>query len=125
MLKMGWVMIGTDEPKTLVDFYKKVLGEPTWADDAYTGWGTADSGFMIGYHSEVKGHNEMPGRFIVNFETPDVQGEFARIKELGAVVVREPYKPGGDADQMEMWLATFEDPDGNYIQLASPMPAPQ
>ena len=50
--------------------------------------------------------------------------EFARVKELGASVVREPYRPGGDGDAPEMWLATFEDPDGNYFQLASPMPAP-
>ena len=32
----------------------------------------------------------------------------------------EPYQPGGDASGM--WLATFEDADGNYFQLASPMP---
>src|SRR5512132_492215 len=30
---------------------------------------------MIGPHSEVKGRNEMPGRIIVNFETPNVRGE--------------------------------------------------
>ena len=125
MLKIGWVMIGSEEPKALTDFYKEVLGEPAWSDDAYTGWGTADSGFMIGYHSEVKGRNETPGRIILNYETPDVQGEFERIKGLGGGVVAEPYKPGGEGNQVEMWLATFEDPDGNYFQLASPMPAPQ
>jgi predicted enzyme related to lactoylglutathione lyase len=48
-------------------------------------------------------------------------GEFDRIKGLGATVEHEPYQPG-DGD--EMWLATFEDPDGNFFQLASPMPAP-
>jgi Glyoxalase-like domain len=62
-----------------------------------------------------------PGRIIVNFETPDVQSEFDRIKGLGARVEHEPYQPG---DGGEMWLATFEDPDGNFFQLASPMSAP-
>jgi predicted enzyme related to lactoylglutathione lyase len=34
-------------------------------------------------------------------------------------VVREPYDPsGGDGD---MRIATFADPDGNYVQLMSPM----
>lgn len=122
MLKLGWVMIGSDDPKAMADFYGKVLGEPSWKDDAYVGWMTGDGGLMIGAHSEVKGRNEMPGRIILNFEAPDVPGEFERIKGLGAVVVREPYQPGGGAD--EMWLATLEDPDGNYFQLASPMPAP-
>ena len=42
------------------------------------------------------------------------------LADLGVTVVQEPYQPGGAP---EMWLATFEDPDGNYFQLASPMPA--
>jgi len=32
--------------------------------------------------------------------------------------VREPYNPGGAPDGL---IATFEDPDGNYFQLMSPM----
>jgi hypothetical protein len=34
---------------------------------------------------------------------------------------REPYQPGPAGG--EMWLGTLADPDGNYFQLASPMPA--
>lgn len=120
MLNFNSVMIGSEDPKPLSDFYTKVLGKPSWEDDGFVGWQTAGGGLMIGAHSEVKGRNQVPGRIILNFETPDVQGEFERIKGLGATVAHEPYQPGGGAD---MWLATFEDPDGNYFQLASPMPA--
>jgi predicted enzyme related to lactoylglutathione lyase len=119
MLSFNNVMIGSEEPKALSDFYTKVLGKPGWEDSAYVGWQAGSGSLMIGAHSEVKGRNETPGRIILNFETPDVQGEFERIKGSGAIVVREPYQPGGAPD---MWLATFEDPDGNYFQLASPMP---
>jgi predicted enzyme related to lactoylglutathione lyase len=113
------VMLGSDNPEALVEFYTKVLGEPGFRDQAYAGW-QAGSGFlMVGAHSEVKGRNESPGRIIVNFETPDVQGEFERIKGLGAAVEHEPYQPDGGQG---MWLATFGDPDGNLFQLASPMP---
>ena len=122
MLNLNTVMIGSDDPKTLSDFYTKVLGNPTWEDDAYVGWQAGSSWLMIGAHSEVKGRNEMPGRIMLNFETPDVKGEFERIKGLGAGVQQEPYQPGGDGAP-EMWIATFDDPDGNYFQLASPMPA--
>ena len=123
MLTLNTVMIGSDDPKSLSEFYTKVLGKPGWEDSAYVGWQAGSSWLMIGEHSEVKGRNEMPGRIILNFETPDVKGEFDRIKGLGAAVQQEPYQPGG-VDAPEMWIATFEDPDGNYFQLASPMPAP-
>jgi predicted enzyme related to lactoylglutathione lyase len=55
---------------------------------------------------------------IWNIETPDVKGEFERLKGAGASVVREPYQP---REGMEMWIATFSDPDDNYFQLMSPM----
>jgi predicted enzyme related to lactoylglutathione lyase len=121
MLNLTTVMICSEDPQALSAFYTKVLGEPGWQDSGYVGWQAGSATLMIGPHSEVKGRNEMPGRIIVNFETPDVQGEFERIKGLGTTVEHEPYQPG-DGD--DMWLATFEDPDGNFFQLASPMPGP-
>ena len=121
MLNLSTIMIGSEDPKASGEFYTKVLGKPGWEDSGYTGWQAGNAMLMIGPHSEVKGRNEMPGRIMLNFETPDVKLEFERIKGLGVTVEREPYQPGGGAP--DMWLATFEDPDGNYFQLASPMPA--
>jgi len=120
MLNMTTVMIYSEDPKPLADFYTKVLGEPMWEGNGFVGWQAGSGMLMTGPHSEVKGRNEMPGRIIVNFETPDVPGEFERIKALGAKVEQEPYHPG---EEDEGWLATFEDPDGNFFQLATPMPA--
>ena len=121
MLSLTTVMIYSEDPKPLTDFYTKLLGEPAWAEGGYAVWQAGHGSIMTGPHSEVKGRNEMPGRIIVNFETPDVKGEFERIKALGAKVEREPYNPEGDGE--DMLLATFEDPDGNFFQLATPMPA--
>ncbi len=121
MLNLTTVMIYSEDPAPLNAFYTKVLGEPAWENSGYVGWQAGNATLMTGPHSEVKGRNETPGRIIVNFETPDVKGEFARIKALGAKVEREPYSPEGEGE--EMWLATFEDPDGNFFQLATPMPA--
>ena len=119
MLNLNTVMINTEDTKELAAFYTKVLGKPEWEDGVYIGWRAGSSYLMIGPHSEVKGRNEMPGRIIVNFEAADVKKEFTRIKAAGATVVQEPYHPG---EEPTMTLATFEDPDGNYFQLASPMP---
>src|SRR5688572_7179773 len=115
-LNLNTVMLGSDDPKALSDFYTKVLGEPGWTDSSYTGWQVGSAWLMIGGHDQVKGRNDMPGRIMMNFETPDVKAEFKRIKDLGATVVAEPYEPGAG-----MWMATFEDPDGNYFQLALPV----
>ena len=120
MLSLNTVMICSEDPQGLSAFYTKVLGEPGWQDGGYVGWQAGNGMLMIGAHSDVKGRNDMPGRIILNFETPDFDSEFERIKGLGATVEHEPYQPGDSAG--DFWLATFEDPDGNYFQLASPMP---
>lgn len=121
MLKLTGIMIGSDDPKALSDFYTKVLGPPTWSDTGYVGWDLGGAQVMIGEHSEVKGRSEMPARIMWNLETTDVKQEFERIKGLGATVVQEPYRPG-EAEAPDFWMATFADVDGNYFQIASPMP---
>jgi predicted enzyme related to lactoylglutathione lyase len=114
------VLIGSADPAALAAYYTKLLGEPGFADGGYTGW-MIGSGFLtVGPHSEVSGQNAQPGRIILNFETTDVAGDFAKLKAAGAIVVREPYQfeemPGS-------WIATLSDPDGNYFQLVTPMMA--
>jgi predicted enzyme related to lactoylglutathione lyase len=66
-------------------------------------------------HSEMGGSAKDPGRIMLNFETPEVQAEFERIKALGAKVIAAPYSTG------EGFIATLADPDGNYFQLMTPM----
>lgn len=118
-MKFTGVMLGTDNPKKLGDFYTKVLGKPDWQQDGWYGFWKGDSGMIIGEHSEVKGKSKNPQRMIIAFETKDVKAEFKRIKGIGAEVVAEPYQPGMDK-KGDTWLATFADPDGNYFQIATP-----
>jgi predicted enzyme related to lactoylglutathione lyase len=120
-LNLSSIMLGSGDSKKLADFYAGVLGAPNpdWSDEAsgWFGFHAGDGGLAIGPHSDVKGRSEQPGRIMLNFSTPDVKGEFDRIKALGAEVVAEPYEPGGGAG---MLMCTFADPDGNYFQLATP-----
>ena len=119
-LNLNNIMLGSEEPKKLADFYTKVLGapDPDWSDEAngWFGFQAGDASLAIGPHSDVRGKSQQPGRVMLNFSTPDVNGEFERIKAIGAEVVAAPYEPGGGA----MLLCTFADPDGNYFQLATP-----
>jgi predicted enzyme related to lactoylglutathione lyase len=114
------ILIGSENPDRLVEYYSKILGEPGFSEGGYTGWQVGTGYVTVGPHDQVKGRNKEPGRLLWNIETTDVRGEFDRMRGAGATVVREPYAPGGD-DMAEMLLATFEDPDGNYFQIASPM----
>jgi predicted enzyme related to lactoylglutathione lyase len=120
-MNLNSVLIGTEDPRPLVEYYTRLFGAPTGTANGYSWWQVGTGGFTIGEHSEVKGRNEMPGRMIWNIETADVKGEFDRLKAAGATIVKEPYAPGQPDDADEMLVATFEDPDGNYFQLVSPM----
>lgn len=121
-LNLDSIMLGSEDPKQLADFYTKVLGAPNpeWSDEAngWFGFKAGVGGLAIGPHSEVQGKNAQPGRIMLNFSTQDVRGDFERIKAAGAEVVAEPYEPGGGGSGALM--CTFADPDGNYLQLTTP-----
>jgi predicted enzyme related to lactoylglutathione lyase len=125
-MNLNSVLIGSEDPDQLVAYYTKLFGEPTWSESGgYTGWAMGSGALTLGPHDEVKGKNPQPGRVIWNLETPDVPGEFERLRGAGATVVREPYHPGEGDEAWEGWIATFADPDDNYFQLMSPMEPPQ
>jgi predicted enzyme related to lactoylglutathione lyase len=117
-MKFSGVLIGSADPARLKEYYTKLFGQPTWEDRSYFGWEFDGGGIAFGAHDQVTGKNREPGRIIWNLETPDVKGEFAKLKKAGATVVKEPYDPGEDSG---MFIATFSDPDDNYFQLMSPM----
>ena len=112
------ILIGSEDPARLVEYYTRLFGEPQMSDGTYAGW-SIGSGFVgVGPHSEVTGKSVHPGRIIWNIESGDVQADFERLKKAGAVVVAEPY--AFEAESVTH-IATFSDPDGNYFQLMSPM----
>ena len=112
------ILIGSEDPARLTDYYTKLFGEPAWNEGGYVGWMIGSGAVSVGPHDEVKGRNAHPGRIIWNIESGDVKGDFDRLKAAGAIVVREPY---GFEEVPDAWIATFADPDDNYFQLTSPM----
>ena len=119
MVNLNSMLLFSEAPKKLVDFYRQVLGsEPKWQEEEYTGFEAGACTLVIGPHSKVHGKSREPERILLNFETQDVPGEFKRMKGLGAKVIAEPYHPG---DEQGFLVATLADPDGNYFQFVSPM----
>jgi predicted enzyme related to lactoylglutathione lyase len=111
------ILIGSDDPDRLVEYYTKLFGDPRFSGGGYTVWAIGSGFITVGPHSEVHGKNQHPGRLIWNISTPDVQGEFDRMKAAGAIVIQEPYS----YEQEDASIATFADPDENYFQLMTPM----
>ena len=124
-MNLNSVLIGSEDPKPLVDYYTKLFGAPSGSEGGYTWWQVGTGGFTVSQHSEVKAKNASPGRIIWNIETADVKGDFEKFKAAGATVVQEPYTPGQEGEEMEGQIATFSDPDDNYFQLMSPMGPPE
>src|SRR4051794_39715415 len=114
-MKLNSILLGSEDAPALVEYYTKLLGEPM-SDGGYATWVIGNGGLSVGPHSEVHGKNDQPGRLIWNIESDDVPADFARMRDAGAMVVREPYQFEGS----EYWIATLSDPDGNYFQLVSP-----
>jgi predicted enzyme related to lactoylglutathione lyase len=118
MLKLNSILLCSEDPQKLADFYSDVFNrEPDWQDYGYFGFAFGKFMLSIGPHDKVKGINKHPERVLINFDTYEVKEEFERIKTLGTKVIAEPYKMGEDSDT---WIATFADPDGNYFQLMTP-----
>ena len=118
-MNLNGLLIGSENPQRLRDYYTGLFGKPNWDEGGYFGWQLGSGSMTIGPHDQVKGRNREPGRVIWNIETPDVKGQFEKLRAAGATVVREPYQAG--AGGQEMWITTFSDPDNNYFQLMSPM----
>src|SRR3974377_1028944 len=123
-MNLNSVLIGSEDPGRLTTYYSGLFGAPGWEMGPYRGWQLGQGFLTIGPHDEVKGANASPGRLIWNLETPDVQGDFERLKAAGAIVIAAPYSMDQEGDQAPSLISTFADPDGNLFQLVSPMPMP-
>lgn len=106
-------MIGTDDLQRLAPFYRDVLGlsAEMESDEFVVLGGSGGPQLAIGTHSEVKGRSQDPNRVMVDFAVDDCQAEYERLSAKGVEFVREPSQDQG------FIVATFQDPDGNLLQL--------
>ena len=120
MLSFRSILVFSENPKKLADFYKEVFQKaPDMDEENFKGFMVGDGFITIGAHDKVHGKSLNPERIMINFETEEVKQEFERIKGIeGASVIAEPYEMGDE--NMKAWIATFADPDGNYFQLMTP-----
>ncbi len=114
------ILIASSDPQALAKFYEEKVGFKE-AEEYELGEGdsvfnfTFDTGpaLMIVSHSKVKGRNQDSHRFEINFEVEDIDEAVEKVKGNSVKVIQEKYHIEGYG-----YLATFEDLDGNYFQLA-------
>lgn len=118
-MNLNGVQMGAEDAKKLAEFYTKAFGGPKWAmpGDWY-GWDIGGGHIFFGPHSEVKGKASEPQRIMIALEATDVQKSYDKLIKAGGKEVAKPYYP--DPESKKFMQATVADPEGNYLQLASP-----
>lgn len=100
------------------DFYRDQIGLPLTADGSSQGWCTFDIGGVQLVVEAVgpdapEDEQVLVGRFTgASFGAADIHAAYAELKQRGVFFAGPPEQQAWGG-----WLATFEDPAGNGLQL--------
>jgi predicted enzyme related to lactoylglutathione lyase len=109
------VIVHSERPERLIEFYKDVVGLPPHFDVAPGAFSAGSESFVVLIvepHTEVNGEAIQPQRVMLNFVVDDAIAEQRQLKTRGVPFVRDATEEPGVG-----MFATFRDPDGNYCQL--------
>ena len=112
------VIIWTDDVDRLSAFYRDTLGlvpRSVHSDSVSFQWG--DMRLRIARHSHVEGRSKDPNRVMVNLRVKDIHAAHETLVSRGVEFSRPP-----EQEDWRGWIATFEDPDGNTLQLLQQPP---
>ena len=107
------VQLASSNPEALRAFYHDVVQlplDPEMGDGAFV-IGPGGNLFVVD-HSEVSGPAREPARSIIDLHITGIDEEHERLRAAGVAFTREK--------GVEWWggvISTFNDPDGNIIQL--------
>lgn len=113
---MSGVILVSESPETLADFYTKVLGLPLQAeqhDDTAPHWGCdlGDIHFAIHPAADFPDQQSGVGSVKLAFNVWDIEAMAARLEEAGQKLLYRPRDTG-------FFLSTaLQDPDGNLVEL--------
>lgn len=110
---MAGVIVWTERFAEMLAFYRDTLGLTTRSERprfANFEWG--DFRLSIGMHDGVRGRNKDPLRIMINLAVDEIKPVYERLRAAGIEFSRPP-----EREQWGGWVATFQDPDGNTLQL--------
>jgi catechol 2,3-dioxygenase-like lactoylglutathione lyase family enzyme len=112
---LAGVLIYTGNFPPMLTFYRDTLGlTPRGTKPGFVNFEWGDVRLTVTEHSQVSGTSKSTDslRIMVNFTVEDIQAVVARLKAAGVAFSREP-----EQESWGGWIATFNDPDGNTLQL--------
>ena len=113
-MQLSGVIIWTNNLKRLRSFYENILNlEPNSIKENFISYKWDDVRLNLGKHSLISYESSKdPYRIMINFNVQNMDLIVSILKKNSVNFIREP--------EREKWggiVATFEDPDGNIIQL--------
>jgi hypothetical protein len=72
--ELNTILIGSEDPKRLIDYYTRLFMHPTMSDGDYTGWRIGPGFVEIGPHSDVHGKHDAPGHSAMRRELAQERG---------------------------------------------------
>ncbi len=107
------VIIWTEDLERLAAFYQEVVGlTPHSVRPTFISYRFGEMRFSLGAHEQVSGPSRDPYRVMINLGVSEIHQVYERLKERGVVFIRPP-----EQEHWGGWVATFQDPDGNILQL--------
>ncbi|EFK95857.1 protein containing Glyoxalase/bleomycin resistance protein/dioxygenase domain [sediment metagenome] len=112
------VIIWSGDYKKLAKWYQETfdlekIGEVNHPKDMCIGFRVGNMELWIGFHDKVKGKNKDKYRIMHNFVVDSVSKTYDMLVKKGVKFIAKPFK----APTFEKYFATFEDLDGNIMQL--------
>ena len=107
------VIIWTERMERLLPFYRDKLGlTPHSVHADFVSFSFGEVRLSIGLHSQVVARNKEPQRIMINLGTKHIEEVYRSLTKKGVEFVRPP-----ELEHWGGWVATFRDPDGNFLQL--------
>jgi uncharacterized glyoxalase superfamily protein PhnB len=129
MFKGTHILIWSEDPDKLMEFYRDVLGleiaekvdlpakNEVGADYGYQMKSGDINVVWIGRHSEVKGKSKEPVRIMHNLKTDEVQKWYEKVKAAGCEILQAPALTPFATEENPIYVSTWLDPDGNCWQF--------
>ena len=107
------MIVWTDSFQRMAGFYRDTLGlTPFHEKAAFVNFEWGDFRLSVAAHDHVHGRSRDPLRVMINLAVDDIHAVHERLRAAGVTFSRPP-----EQERWGGWVATFEDPDGNTLQL--------